>query len=210
MRCRKCGARNPVKNGKPRGLQRYRCRRCRYTFTREHDRGTPPAVKALAVLMYCLEYRNADQTATLFGVAVQTLYKWWHDWHAIPTPHWVVKCSKTHATYQNILRNYDNMLRRAARQRHRDLLNDRQAVPQSFEKYFAEECLVNFPWHIPPYGRESKLVGAQRRARQVSVESFSENSQKDIARLMTAANREANISDGYQIDIEVELLPGSS
>jgi hypothetical protein len=161
--------------------------------------------------MYCLEHWSADKSATFFGVTVQTLYKWWHDWHATPTPHWVVKCSKTHAAYQNILRNYDDILRRRARQRHRDLLNDRKVVPQSFEKYFAEECLVNFPWHIPPCSRESKLVGPQRpRARQVSVESFSENSRKDVARLMAAANRQADISIRYQLDIEFELLPDSS
>src|SRR5271170_963928 len=50
--CKRCGATDHVKNGIVRGFQRYLCLSCGCNFTMTPPRGRPPAMKALALLLY--------------------------------------------------------------------------------------------------------------------------------------------------------------
>jgi transposase-like protein len=52
--CKRCAAKDCVKNGIVRGLQRYRCGACGYNFTTTPRRGKPPQMKALALLLYAM------------------------------------------------------------------------------------------------------------------------------------------------------------
>jgi len=74
--CLKCGSTNFVKNGRLRGLQRYRCKTCKYNFTTDKRRGKSPAMKALAVLMYAMGKSSFDWIGDLLGVSGVAVYKW--------------------------------------------------------------------------------------------------------------------------------------
>ena len=50
--CKRCERLDYVKSGVVRGHQRYRCRGCGCNFTNTPARGKPPAMKALAILLY--------------------------------------------------------------------------------------------------------------------------------------------------------------
>ena len=50
--CKRCGMSDYAKSGMARGHQRYRCRSCGAHFTDTPRRGKPPAMKALALLLY--------------------------------------------------------------------------------------------------------------------------------------------------------------
>lgn len=52
--CKGCQAKDYVKNGVVRGLQRYRCKACGCNFTNTKPRGKPAAMKALALLLYAM------------------------------------------------------------------------------------------------------------------------------------------------------------
>ena len=52
--CKRCGATDHVKNGIVRGFQRYLCLSCGCNFTMTPPRGKPPAMKALALLLYAM------------------------------------------------------------------------------------------------------------------------------------------------------------
>jgi transposase-like protein len=52
--CKRCHAAEYVKNGKVRGLQRYRCQRCACNFTATAPRGKPAALKAMTLLLYAM------------------------------------------------------------------------------------------------------------------------------------------------------------
>ncbi len=52
--CKRCGATDHVKNGIVREMQRYHCKSCGCNFTQTPPRGKPPAMKALAVLLYAM------------------------------------------------------------------------------------------------------------------------------------------------------------
>jgi len=75
MRCRKCGKLEAVKNGKVRGLQRYRCRGCGYNYTQEHGRGYPPEVKTLAVVLH-LSGMTLNSIGAVIGVTAQSVMRW--------------------------------------------------------------------------------------------------------------------------------------
>ena len=49
-----CGAADHMKNGIVRDVQRYLCRSCGCNFTMTPPRGKPPAMKALAMLLYAM------------------------------------------------------------------------------------------------------------------------------------------------------------
>src|SRR5215212_12034751 len=57
--CKRCAGAAFVKNCTVRGHQRYRCKACGCNFTATPERGKPPAMKALAVLLYAMG--NASQ-----------------------------------------------------------------------------------------------------------------------------------------------------
>ena len=76
IRCKRCGSEEVVKNGSVRGLQRYRCKDCRYNFTLTAPRGKPEAVKALAVLLYGMGKASYRWIGNLLNVSGVAVYKW--------------------------------------------------------------------------------------------------------------------------------------
>ena len=50
MHCRKCGSEVFVKNGFVAGVQRYKCKKCGFQFTRETPHGKPMKDKILALI----------------------------------------------------------------------------------------------------------------------------------------------------------------
>src|SRR3954470_1667719 len=76
LRCKHCGSGSFVRNGMAHGRQRYRCKACRRSFTVTPPRGKPPAMKALAVLLYALGNVSQGMIAKLLGVSHVAVYKW--------------------------------------------------------------------------------------------------------------------------------------
>src|SRR3712207_9158939 len=65
-----------VKSGLAQGRQRYRCKACDRSFTATPPRGKPPAMKALAVLLYALGNVSQGMIGKLLGVSHVAVYKW--------------------------------------------------------------------------------------------------------------------------------------
>src|SRR3954447_22231881 len=76
LRCKHCGSGSFVRNGMASGHQRYRCKACGRSFTATPARGKPPAMKALAVLLYALGNVSQGMIAELLGVSHVAVYKW--------------------------------------------------------------------------------------------------------------------------------------
>ncbi len=74
--CKHCGSGSYVRNGLAHGRQRYRCKSCGRSFTATPPRGKPPAMKALAVLLYTLGGVSQGMIARLLGVSHVAVYKW--------------------------------------------------------------------------------------------------------------------------------------
>ena len=74
--CKHCGSGSFVRNGMAHGHQRYRCKACGRSFTATPARGKPPAMKALAVLLYALGSVSQGMIAKLLGVSHVAVYKW--------------------------------------------------------------------------------------------------------------------------------------
>jgi transposase-like protein len=74
--CKGCGAADYVKNGKVRGLQRYRCRQCGCNFTDTRPRGKPAALKALTLLLYGMGNMSYRMIGRLLGVSHVSIYQW--------------------------------------------------------------------------------------------------------------------------------------
>jgi transposase len=74
--CKRCHSSDHVRNGPIRGLQRYRCRACRYNFTATPPRGKPAAMKALALRLYGMAKVSFCSIARLLGVSDVTVLKW--------------------------------------------------------------------------------------------------------------------------------------
>ena len=74
--CKHCGSGSFVKNGLAQGRQRYRCKACGRSFTATPPRGKPPAMKALAVLLYALGNVSQGMIGKLLGVSHVAVYKW--------------------------------------------------------------------------------------------------------------------------------------
>src|SRR5690348_14653165 len=74
--CKHCGSGSFVRNGMAAGHQRYRCKACGRNFTATPPRGKPPAMKALAVLLYGLGNVSQGMIAKLLGVSHVAVYKW--------------------------------------------------------------------------------------------------------------------------------------
>jgi transposase len=75
MICRKCQSREAVKNGKVRGLQRYRGRGCGFNYTQEHGHGYPQEVKVLAVVLH-LSGMTLNSIGAVIGVTAQSVMRW--------------------------------------------------------------------------------------------------------------------------------------
>src|SRR3954466_14457908 len=69
LRCKHCGSGSFVRNGLANGHQRSRCKACGRSFTATPPRGKPPAMKALAVLLYALGNVSQGMIAKLLGVS---------------------------------------------------------------------------------------------------------------------------------------------
>ncbi len=78
LACKKCGQSRYVKSGTIRGHQRYLCQDCGCHFTATAVRGNPPAMKALAVLLYAMGNASHEMIAQLLGISYITAYKWIH------------------------------------------------------------------------------------------------------------------------------------
>lgn len=77
--CKRCGASDHVMNGKVRGFQRYLCQACGCNFTMTPPRGKPPAMKALAVLLYAMGNVSFGSIARLLGVSDVAVLNWVRD-----------------------------------------------------------------------------------------------------------------------------------
>lgn len=85
--CKKCGDSESVKNGIVHGRQRYRCRGCRSNFTSAPPRGKPPAMKALAILMYAMGNMSFSAIGRLLGVSDVSVMRWRRaEAEALPEP----------------------------------------------------------------------------------------------------------------------------
>ena len=110
--CKGCGTADYVKNGKVRGLQRYRCKACGCNFTATKARGMPAAVKALAVLLYAMGNMSFCGIARLLGVSDVAVLKWIRKKaKALPAPEMpadveIVMLDEMHHFLQKKSRNY--------------------------------------------------------------------------------------------------------
>lgn len=81
MRCKRCYSDKVVKNGKVRGVQRYRCKKCHYNFT-EEDRRTSretALIKAIYTVFNALNHYGGVQygsMAWLFGKDNNQFLRW--------------------------------------------------------------------------------------------------------------------------------------
>ena len=75
-KCPHCNHGHFVKNGFVKGVQRWKCRGCRYEWTRTVPRGAHPAAKALAVLLYSTGKSSYGMIAKLLNVSPVAVYKW--------------------------------------------------------------------------------------------------------------------------------------
>jgi transposase len=74
--CKRCRAAEYVKNGKVRGLQRYRCQRCACNFTATPPRGKHPAMKALTLLLYAMGNMSYRMIGRLLDTSHVSIYQW--------------------------------------------------------------------------------------------------------------------------------------
>src|SRR3954454_23983207 len=74
--CKHCGSASFVRNGMAHGHQRYRCKACGRSFTATPPRGKPPAMKALAVLLYGLGNVSQGRIGRLLGVSPVSVCEW--------------------------------------------------------------------------------------------------------------------------------------
>ena len=69
LHCKRCGSADYAKSGLAREHQRYRCRGCGCHFTDTPLRGKPPAMKALAVLLYGMGGMSFSAISRVLGMA---------------------------------------------------------------------------------------------------------------------------------------------
>ena len=66
---KRCGLSDYAKSGQARGHQRYRCRACGSHLTDTPLRDKPPAMKALAVLLYGMDGMSFSAISRVLGTA---------------------------------------------------------------------------------------------------------------------------------------------
>src|SRR3954463_5572989 len=76
LRCKHCGSESFVRNGMARGHPRHRRKAGGRNFPATPGRGKPPAMRALAVLLYALGNVSQGMIAKLLGVSHVAVYKW--------------------------------------------------------------------------------------------------------------------------------------
>jgi transposase len=73
--CPRCGSRRLIRYGIVAGQQRWRCKRCRYQFTRLEGHGTPEPTKRAAVSLYGYGL-SFNAVADLLGTTAQSVLRW--------------------------------------------------------------------------------------------------------------------------------------
>ncbi len=76
LHCKRCGSVDYAKSGLARGHQRYRCHGCGCHFTDTPLRGKPPAMKALAILLYGMGGMSFSMIGRVLGVSDVAVLKW--------------------------------------------------------------------------------------------------------------------------------------
>jgi transposase len=74
--CKKCQSAEHVKNGKVRGMQRYRCKACGCNFTATPAHREHPAKKSLALLLYGMGNMSFRMIGRLLGVSHVSAFEW--------------------------------------------------------------------------------------------------------------------------------------
>jgi transposase len=74
--CKRYQGTDYVKRGTVRNLQRYTCKACGYNFTNTPLRGKPPAMKALALMLYAMGNMSFCSIARILGVSDVAVLKW--------------------------------------------------------------------------------------------------------------------------------------
>ena len=74
--CKRCQGTDDVKRGRVRNLQRYQCKACGCNFTNPPPRGKPPAMKALALMLYAMGNMSFCSIARRLGVSDVAVLKW--------------------------------------------------------------------------------------------------------------------------------------
>src|ERR1700741_1926848 len=77
--CKRCQGTDYVKHGTVRNLQRYQCKACGYNFTNTPLRGKPPAMKALALMLYAMGNMSFGSIARILGVSDVAVLNWIRD-----------------------------------------------------------------------------------------------------------------------------------
>ena len=76
MNCPRCNSNNKVKNGKIRGLQRYKCKDCKYNYSVElKSTGKPLFLKKQALFLY-LEGLGINSIARYLNVSHVSVINW--------------------------------------------------------------------------------------------------------------------------------------
>ena len=73
--CPKCTSAEVSKNGKIKGVQRYKCKQCQYQFTRTTPRGRSATEKALAVTLYLMGV-SMNAIGRLLKVSTPAVLSW--------------------------------------------------------------------------------------------------------------------------------------
>ena len=73
--CPQCGSRRLIRYGIVSGKQRWRCKRCRYQFTRLEGHGTSEPTKRAAVSLYGYGL-SFNAVADLLGTTAQSVLRW--------------------------------------------------------------------------------------------------------------------------------------
>lgn len=72
--CPKCNEKS-IKSGFARGKQRYKCKECKFQFTRLEPKGKPLWMKVLSALLY-LSGMSMSSIAKLFNVSPPSVLEW--------------------------------------------------------------------------------------------------------------------------------------
>lgn len=75
LKCLRCGCEKVVKNGFIFGLQRYKCKKCGYQYTKTKPHGRSDTEKRTAVMLYASGL-SMSMIAKMIDVSVQTVSRW--------------------------------------------------------------------------------------------------------------------------------------
>ncbi|MBQ2811262.1 MAG: IS1 family transposase [Alphaproteobacteria bacterium] len=80
IKCPKCSDDKIVKNGQVFGWQRYKCKNCKYQFTKQAPAGKPLSLKLLVHLLH-ISGLSMREIASIVGVSAQSVSRWIKKWH---------------------------------------------------------------------------------------------------------------------------------